>query len=63
MNSSDLLVNQTLDKINEAAKNNVALTLNEIEVKAISEEFGDTVVIPVLSMEQLQEEFLKRKKK
>lgn len=61
MNSSNLLVNQTLDKINEAAKNNTALTLNESEVKAISEEFGDTIFIPVLTIEQLYEESLKIK--
>lgn len=53
MKNSELMINQIIEKINEASKQNMALNLSAEEVKILSEEIGDMVLIPVLSWDDL----------
>ncbi|WP_048764953.1 hypothetical protein [Acinetobacter sp. 243_ASPC] len=53
MNSSELTINQIIDKINEAADSNSPLNLTSDEIKILSKEIGDMVFIPVLSWDQV----------
>lgn len=47
------LMNQIIEKLNRAADLNQELTLSKEEVIELREELGDSVYIPVLSMETM----------
>ncbi|WP_291341365.1 hypothetical protein [Acinetobacter sp. UBA801] len=47
------IMNQIIERINNAAADSESLTLNPEEVKILSEEIGDLHFIPVLSNEQI----------
>ncbi|ENU16681.1 hypothetical protein QUG64_03220 [Acinetobacter lwoffii] len=47
------LMNQIIEKLNRAADLNQELTLSKEEVIELREELGDSVYIPVLSMEEM----------
>lgn len=47
------IINQIVDRINEAAAANQPLVLNAEEVKILSEEIGDLHYVPVLTNEQI----------
>lgn len=51
MNNSKLPINKLVAKINTAADNNETLNLSVEEVKLISNNFGDLVMIPVYDMD------------
>lgn len=53
MNNNDLLINKIIDKLIEASDNNKELTLLVEEVHELRKELGDTVFIPVMSMEEM----------
>lgn len=61
MKNSKLLSNQVIDKINQASEENLELTLTAQEVKELSEVIGDTIFFPIYTMEELGEEFKRRK--
>jgi len=46
-------MNQIIEKLNRAADLNQELTLSKEEVIELREELGDSVYIPVLSMEEM----------
>lgn len=47
------IMNQIVDRINEAAAADQPLVLNAEEVKILSEEIGDLHYVPVLTNEQI----------
>lgn len=53
MNNNDLLINKIIDKLIEASDNNKELTLLVEEVHELRKELGDTVFIPVMTMEEM----------
>ncbi|WP_333669415.1 hypothetical protein [Acinetobacter guillouiae] len=53
MNNNDLLINKIIDKLIEASDNNKELTLLVEEVHELRKELGDTVFIPVMTMEEV----------
>lgn len=55
MDSSKLPINQIIEKLNQAADLNQELTLSKEEVAELRDELGDSVYIPVLSMEEMAE--------
>lgn len=55
MDSSKLPINQIIEKLNQAADLNQELTLSKEEVAELRDELGDSVYIPVLSMEEIAE--------
>lgn len=55
MQNNQLLMNQIIEKLNQAADLNQELTLSKEEVAELRDELGDSVYIPVLSMEELVE--------
>lgn len=61
MQKSQLIMNQIIEKLNEAADLNQELTLSREEVIELREELGDSVYIPALSMEEMAQ-FCKDKK-
>lgn len=61
MQKSHLIMNQIIEKLNEAADLNQELTLSREEVIELREELGDSVYIPALSMEEMAQ-FCKDKK-
>lgn len=61
MDNTKLPINQIIEKLNRAADLNQELTLSKEEVVELREELGDSVYIPVLSMEEMAQ-FRKNKK-
>ena len=61
MQNDQLLMNQIIEKLNQAADLNQELTLSKEEVAELRDELGDSVYIPVLSMEEMAE-FCRSKK-
>jgi|GEM_PF-1226545 len=61
MQNDQLLMNQIIEKLNQAADLNHELTLSKEEVAELRDELGDSIYIPVLSMEEMAE-FSKSKK-
>lgn len=59
--STAQLMNQIIEKLNQAADLNQELTLSKDEVIELREELGDSVYIPALTMEEMAE-FCKSKK-
>lgn len=55
MQNDQLLMNQIIEKLNQAADLNQELTLSKEEVAELRNELGDSVYIPVLSMEEMAE--------
>ena len=55
MQNDQLLMNQIIEKLNQAADLNQELTLSKEEVAELRDELGDSVYIPVLSMEEMAE--------
>ena len=55
MQNDQLLMNQIIEKLNQAADLNQELTLSKEEVAELRHELGDSVYIPVLSMEEMAE--------
>lgn len=55
MQNDQLIMNQIIEKLNQAADLNQELTLSKEEVAELRNELGDSVYIPVLSMEELVE--------
>lgn len=55
MQNDQLLMNQIIEKLNQAADLNHELTLSKEEVAELRDELGDSVYIPVLSMEEMAE--------
>lgn len=55
MQNDQLLMNQIIEKLNQAADLNQELTLSKEEVSELRDELGDSVYIPVLSMEEMAE--------
>ena len=55
MQNDQLLMNQIIEKLNQAADLNQELTLSKEEVAELRDELGDSVYMPVLSMEELVE--------
>lgn len=53
MKTEDLLINQVVEKLKQAAENKQGITLNPNEVAELYGEFKDLVYIPVLSMDEL----------
>lgn len=53
MQKSQLMMNQIIEKLNEAAELNQELTLSKEEVIELSNELGDSVYIPVLTLEEM----------
>lgn len=47
------IMNQIIDRINEAAESNQSLVLDADEVKILAEEIGDLHFVPVLTNEQI----------
>ncbi|MFH7767498.1 hypothetical protein [Acinetobacter sp. BSP-28] len=47
------IMNQIVDRINEAAESNQSLVLDADEVKILAEEIGDLHFVPVLTNEQI----------
>jgi len=48
-------MNQIIEKLNRAAELNQELTLSKEEVLELNGELGDSVYIPVLTMEEMAE--------
>lgn len=59
--STAQLMNQIIEKLNQAADLNQELTLSKDEVIELREELGGSVYIPALTMEEMAE-FCKSKK-
>ena len=55
MQNDQLLMNRIIEKLNQAADLNQELTLSKEEVAELRDELGDSVYMPVLSMEELVE--------
>ncbi len=53
--STAKLMNQIIEKLNKAADLNQELTLSKEEVLELRGELGDSVYIPVLTMEEMAE--------
>lgn len=53
MNNKDLLINKIIEKLIEASNNNQELTLLVEEVHELRKELGDSVFIPVMTMEEM----------
>ena len=53
MNNNDLLINKIIDKLIKASHNNSELTISVEEVHELRRELGDSVFIPVLTMEDI----------
>lgn len=53
MNNNDLLINKIIDKLIKASDNNSELTFSVEEVHELRRELGDSVFIPVLTMEEI----------
>ena len=53
MDNSQLIMNQIIEKLNEAADLNQGLTLSKEEVIELREELGESVFIPALTMEEM----------
>ncbi|HCJ6508834.1 TPA: hypothetical protein NU718_000357 [Acinetobacter baumannii] len=53
MDNSKLPINQIIARINEAAEKSESLVLTAEEVKILSKDIGDKVLIPVLTNEQV----------
>lgn len=53
MDNTKLVINQIIEKLNQAADLNQELTLSREEVVELREELGDSVYIPALSMEEM----------
>lgn len=49
------LINDVLDKIREAAKNKIGLQLAVDEAKILADRIGDLRLIPVYTMEQINQ--------
>lgn len=47
------VVNQIIDRINQAAESNEAITLNADDVKILAAEIGDIHFVPVYTNEQI----------
>lgn len=55
MNNNDLLINKIIDKLINASDENQELSLSVEEVHELRKELGDTVFIPVMTMEEMAE--------
>lgn len=55
MQNDQLIMNQIIEKLNQAADLNQELTLSKEEVAELRDELGNSVYIPVLSMEEMAE--------
>lgn len=53
MNNNDLLINKIIDKLISASDENQELSLSVEEVHELRKELGDTVFIPVMTMEEM----------
>lgn len=53
MNNNELLINKIIKKLIEASDNNKELTLFVEEVHELRKELGDSVFIPVMTMEEM----------
>ena len=53
MNNNDLLINKIINKLIKASDNNSELTLSVEEVHELRSELGDSVFIPVMTMEEM----------
>lgn len=53
MNNNDLLINKIIDKLINASDENQELSLSVEEVHELRKELGDTVFIPVMTMEEM----------
>ena len=53
METNELLINQIIEKLKEAAENQQGITLNSDEVTELYKELDDLIYIPVVSMEEL----------
>lgn len=53
MNNNDLLINRIIDKLISASDENQELSLSVEEVHELRKELGDTVFIPVMTMEEM----------
>ncbi|AMW78623.1 hypothetical protein AMD27_06810 [Acinetobacter sp. TGL-Y2] len=53
MNNSGLLINRIIDKLISASDENQELSLSVEEVHELRKELGDTVFIPVMTMEEM----------
>lgn len=53
MNNDDLLINKIIDKLIEASDKRQELLLSVEEVHELRKELGDSVFIPVMTMEEI----------
>lgn len=53
MEVNELLINKIIDKLIKASDNNSELTLSVEEVHELRSELGDSVFIPVMTMEEM----------
>ena len=53
MNNNDLLINKIIDKLIKDSDNNSDLGVSVEEVHELRRELGDSVFIPVLTMEEI----------
>ena len=53
MEVNELLINKIIDKLIKASENNGELTLSVEEVHELRSELGDSVFIPVMTMEEM----------
>lgn len=53
MNNKDLLINKIIDKLIESSNNKQELLLSVEEVHELRKELGDSVFIPVMTMEEI----------
>ena len=53
MEVNELLINKIIDKLIKASENNSELTLSVEEVHELRSELGDSVFIPVMTIEEM----------
>ena len=53
MEVNELLINKIIDKLIKASENNGELTLSVEEVHELRSELGDSVFIPVMTIEEM----------
>lgn len=53
MTTNKYLINDVLDKIRDASKNNIGLELSVDEAKILADRISDLRLIPVYTMEQI----------
>ena len=57
MEVNELLINKIIDKLIKASENNSELTLSVEEVHELRSELGDSVFIPVMTMEEMAKKY------